>query len=81
MEQHPKSTALLSAAGHDISLVISRDNSCNQLACPSPDNRRMNDDLSVAEFSTVSRRQSVTFTTNLRRQSVNFLAQRRMLLE
>lgn len=77
------STALISAAGHDMSLAISRDNSynqlSNQLACP--DNRRTNDELTVAEFSTVSRRQSVTFSTNIRRQSVNLLAQRRMLME
>lgn len=70
--------ALLSAPGHD----MSRDNSFNQLAIPDHNNRRtMNDDLGVAEIATISRRQSVTFTTNIRRQSVNLLAQRRMLME
>lgn len=73
--------ALLSPPGHDMSLVISRDNSFNQLAIPDINSRRPTDELSVAEFSTVSRRQSVTFSTNIRRQSVNVLAQRRMLME
>lgn len=82
-EDEPRpSRALVSAMAnpsHDMSIMMPRSGSNHQLSHPG--SRRMTVDFGMHEMTTVSRRQSVVFTTNIRRQSINLVAQRKMLLE